>query len=184
MAGLRQGELLGLRWRAMDLSNSRLRVEENLVRAKRTTPKSRERRSVPLAPAVARALLALQDVSPWRRATDPVFATPSTGQPMGRTKLMERYGKALEAAGLDPAFKFHHLRHTFGTQAAKAGQPVTTIQAWMGHSDLRTTQIYMHYAPAHDEAAALGRAFAVADPRHQSGTNLSAADPAEVPAAA
>ena len=43
---------------------------------------------------------------------------------------------------------------------ARAGEPVTTIQAWLGHGDLKTTQRYMHYAPAADEAERVERAFA------------------------
>jgi hypothetical protein len=45
---------------------------------------------------------------------------------------------------------------------ARAGEPVTTIQAWLGHSDLKTTQRYMHYAPAADAAERVERAFVVA----------------------
>jgi integrase len=46
---------------------------------------------------------------------------------------------------------------------ARAGEPVITIQAWLGHSDLKTTQRYLHYAPAVYEAERVERAFAVAD---------------------
>ncbi len=184
MAGLRQGECLGLLWRAVDISAARLRVEENVVRTKRTTPKSRQRRSVPLSPRVAAELLALQDASRWTGSTDPVFADPATGQPLARTPLMRRYRAALKRAKIDEAFRFHDLRHTFGTTMARSGVPVTTIQAWMGHSDLRTTQRYMHYAPAHDEASVVGAAFTVADPRHQSATNVSESHLSEVPSAA
>ena len=46
---------------------------------------------------------------------------------------------------------------------ARAGEPVTTIQAWLGHGDLKTTQRYMHYAPAADEAERVERAFAIDD---------------------
>jgi hypothetical protein len=44
---------------------------------------------------------------------------------------------------------------------ARAGEPVTTSQAWLGHGDLKTTQRYMHYAPAADEAERVERAFAI-----------------------
>ena len=66
-------------------------------------------------------------------------------------------------------------RELAGTALASAGEPVTTIQAYMGHSDLKTTERYMHYAPAVDEAARIGRAFALADPRS---TNPSTEVPA------
>jgi len=184
MAGLRQGECLGLLWRAVDVAASRLRVEENVVRTRRTTPKSRQRRSVPLSVQVASELLELRDASRWTKSTDPVFADPITGEPLARTPLMKRYRVALIAAKLDPAFRFHDLRHTFGTTMARSGVPVTTIQAWMGHSDLRTTQRYMHYAPAHDEAQVIAAAFTLADPRHQYATNASRSHLSEMTSAA
>ena len=46
---------------------------------------------------------------------------------------------------------------------ARAGEPVTTIQAWLGHGDLKATQRCMHYAPAADEAERVERAFAIDD---------------------
>jgi integrase len=100
--------------------------------------------------------------SNWIRQHDPVFADPVTGRPVARTPMMRRYPAALTAAGLDPAFRFHDLRHTFGTSMARAGEPVTTIQARLGHNDLKTTQRYMHHAPAADEAERVERAFAIA----------------------
>jgi integrase len=34
------------------------------------------------------------------------------------------------------------------------------VQEWMGHADVQTTMRYLHYAPRHDDAAIIGRAFA------------------------
>jgi integrase len=161
--GLRQGELRGLLWQHVDFDASRVRAFENVVRGKRTSPKSRRGRSVPTARTVAHALLTVRAGSSWTRPHDPVFADPVTGRPIARTPLMRRYRAALTAAGLDPEFRFHDLRHTFGTSMARAGEPVTTIQAWLGHGDLKTTQRYMHYAPAADEAERVERAFAIDD---------------------
>jgi integrase len=86
---------------------------------------------------------------------------------------MDRYREALAAASLPRHFSFHDLRHTFGTTMARAGAPVGTIQEWMGHADLATTQIYMHYAPRSTDAALIDAAF-VAQPGTNPGTNLRA----------
>ena len=56
--------------------------------------------------------------------------------------------KALKAAKLDESHRFHDLRHTFGTRMAAAGVPMRTLQEWMGHRDLATTQLYADYAPS------------------------------------
>jgi integrase len=56
--------------------------------------------------------------------------------------------------------RFHDLRHTFGTRMAAAGVPMRTLQEWMGHSDIKTTLIYAHYAPNPNEAAMINAAFA------------------------
>ncbi|HEX4345259.1 MAG TPA: tyrosine-type recombinase/integrase [Solirubrobacteraceae bacterium] len=171
MTGLRQGELRGLRWEAVDWTAQRVLVQRNIVRGKETSPKSRKARSVPLAPQVAGELEALRRETAWNRTTDPVFADPQTGAPVARTPMMQRYRKALAGAGLDVAFRMHDLRHTMGTSLAMAGIDVVTIQAYLGHSDLATTRRYMHYAPAADEAARIGAAFAIGDPRVPNGTS-------------
>jgi integrase len=171
MTGLRQGELRGLRWDAIDWTAQRVLVVRNIVRGKDTSPKSRKSRSVPLAPQVAVELQALHLATSWKGADDPVFADPQTGEPVARTPMMQRYRRALAAAGLDVAFRMHDLRHTMGTSLAMAGVDVVTIQAYLGHSDLATTRRYMHYAPAAHEAARIGAAFAIGDPRAVIGTS-------------
>ena len=78
---------------------------------------------------------------------------------MARAGIMDRYREALAAAGLSVDFSFHDLRHTFGTTMARRGVPASTIQGWMGHADLATTQVYMHYAPQDSDAALIDAAF-------------------------
>ena len=58
---------------------------------------------------------------------------------------------------------------------AAAGVPIRTVQAWMGHADIATTQRYAHYAPSPYEVEWVSRAFGAGPtgPRYQSGTNLS-----------
>ncbi|WP_367401344.1 tyrosine-type recombinase/integrase [Paraconexibacter antarcticus] len=43
---------------------------------------------------------------------------------------------------------------------AAAGVPIRTIQEWMGHADMKTTQVYSHYSPTQHETETVDRAFA------------------------
>ena len=71
------------------------------------------------------------------------------------------------------AVRFHDLRHTFATRLAAAGQPLRTIQEFLGHADAKTTQIYAHYAPSEQEVAMVNAAFAAdASTGSNSGSNL------------
>jgi integrase len=56
--------------------------------------------------------------------------------------------------------RFHDLRHTFGTAMAAAGVPMRTLQEWMGHRDIATTERYADYSPHKREAEMVAAAFA------------------------
>lgn len=161
MTGLRKGELIALRWRDVDWQAGRIRVRQNYVRGKFGTPKSkRSTRSVPMAGEVAGELQRLFGDSGWQGDGDLVFAHPATGQPLPKANVTRRFRAALRAAGLDDSHVFHDLRHTFGTRLAAAGVPMRTLQEWLGHRDLATTQRYADYAPSAHEAEMVAAAFA------------------------
>jgi integrase len=160
MTGLRQGELLGLRWRDVDLDARKIRVVSPFVRGEFGDPKSAgSGRSVPMAERVAIALGELRERSYYAHDRDLVFCHPETGKPLDRSKLVRRFKQAIDRAGVH-RITFHELRHTFGTRMAAAGTPMRTLQHWMGHADSKTTQIYAHYQPSDQEADAVDRAFA------------------------
>jgi integrase len=163
MTGLRQGELIGLRWTDIDWTASRIRVAESFTRGHFDSPKSHRGRSVPMAERLARELELHFQRSFWTGDNDLVFAHPLTGNVIDASKLRKRFNRALEQAGLHH-ITFHELRHTFGTQMAAAGAPLRAIQEWMGHADASTTEIYAHYAPDPTGGAALvEKAFGAPD---------------------
>jgi integrase len=159
MTGLRQGELLGLRWRDVDFEARRLRVVSPFVRGEFGDPKSEgSGRSVPLAQRVGDTLTELRVRSHYRHDSELVFCHPESGNPLDRSKLVRRFKHRLREAEVR-AIVFHELRHTFGTRMAASGVPLRTIQHWMGHADAKTTQVYAHYQPSDAEAETVDAAF-------------------------
>jgi integrase len=161
MAGLRHGELCALRWRDVDYAALRIRVRRNWVLGEYDTPKSRRAtRSVPMTDRLAGELERL-----YRATGEPgpdalVFGDPLTGAPLDKASNLRRMRRALKSAAVDSAHNLHSLRHTFGTAMAAAGVPMRTLQEWMGHRDIGTTQRYADYAPSPHEHALVESAFA------------------------
>jgi integrase len=161
--GLRQGELLALRWRHVDFGDHIVHVQRNFVRGDEDTPKSHRVRSVPLSDQAFVALDGLSRREHFTDADDLVFCSEVGGHLLD-DDVRAAFYDALAAAGLsamrakaDPIV-FHDLRHTFGTLAIRIA-PVTDVQHWMGHADIQTTMRYVHYVPQHDNAAKLTAAF-------------------------
>ncbi|HEX8105693.1 MAG TPA: tyrosine-type recombinase/integrase, partial [Solirubrobacteraceae bacterium] len=162
-AGLRLGELAALRWRDVDFQAERIRVQRAWVMGEETTTKSRKARSVPMSEQVAQALARLGQRDAFTSPNDLVFVGNEGGHIDG-SALTRRYKRARDFVRADdpgvPKLRWHDLRHTFGSLCAAAGVDVVSIQSWMGHSSLRTTQRYMHHAPSSHDASRLSRAFA------------------------
>lgn len=161
MTGLRQSELLGLRWRDIDWTAQRIRVRNTFVRGEHSGDGKSDlstRRSVPLADRLARELARWFTRTPFNADQDLVFAHPQTGNPMDRSKVTKRFQGACRDAGVH-VITFHDLRHTFGTRLAANGEPLRTIQEFLGHADAKTTQIYTHYAPSAHEVERVNAAF-------------------------
>jgi integrase len=157
--GLRLGELLALRWGDLDFSRRLLHVRASYRLGAIGPPKSGLVRSVPLIDQTIEALERLSRREHYTSAQDLVFASDAGGFIDG-SALRKRFYVALEDAGVgdlrakrDP-ITFHDLRHTFGTLAVQAF-PLSDVRAYMGHSDIQTTMIYVHHVPRHDAAAKL-----------------------------
>ncbi len=166
--GMRQGELLGLTWAAVDVAGARLEVRASLVRRRAAEwsledPKSqRSRRRVSLSAAAVAALRShrvrqaearLRVGRDWED-NDLVF-TDAWGRPLdGRHVTGRAFRRLLERAGL-PRTRFHDLRHTAATLLLASGTHPKLVQELLGHSTIALTlDVYSHVTPSmHDEAA-------------------------------
>jgi integrase len=166
-SGLRIGELLELRWRDVSFDGKRIHVQRSLSGGQVTTPKSRKTRSVPMASQVAEALAKLSERDRLTGKDDLIF--PATKTIDGKSTHMDpngvraRYVEARDTARMKdkdmPALSFHGLRHSFASRLAAKGVDIISIQEFCGHSDLKTTRRYMHFAERHDDAQKLSQAF-------------------------
>lgn len=154
--GLRLGELLALRWRDVDFTNSSVHVRQNFTNGRVDTPKSGQERTVPIADEVAQALAALGQRDEFRSDDDLVFCGVKGGHLAGH-RLRDRYKAARKKAGLR-ALRFHDLRHTFGSHAIRTADS-REVMEWMGHQDLATTQRYLQFKPRQDAARRISKAF-------------------------
>ena len=157
-AGLRLGELLALRWRDVDFAGSRLTVERALSAGVETSTKSRRVRQVPLPDQAAAALDRLSRRENFTGPGELVFCGP-LGRTLDASALRRRYRKAQATAELAP-LRWHDLRHTYGSLLAAAGVDLVKIKSAMGHSNIATTERYLHARPASEQAAEFTAAFA------------------------
>jgi integrase len=154
--GLREGEVLGLRWQDIDFEARTLRVAVTVqaIGGKLVigTPKTvKSNRTLPLPPALIASLRAhhlrqLQERLLGRTSwQDHDLVFPSIkGTPISPRNLVRDFKKLLMRAGL-PDIRFHDLRHTSASLLADQGVPVRVAMEILGHSDIRTTQnIYTH----------------------------------------
>ena len=145
-AGLRLGEVRGLRWQDIDLDAGLLHVRRSLQPdGTRTPPKTEAgKRAVPLLPALRRLLVAWRLRSPHTRPPDPVICT-AEGRPVQERNLRRALDAAKVAAGLDKTEKrlsSHSLRYAFASAMAKI----------VGHADAGFT-LRLYAKDGRDDAA-------------------------------
>lgn len=132
--GMRQGEILNLTWKDIDLEKGRITLHET---------KNGERRTVPLT---GRALELVESHSKVRRLkTSLVF--PSRG---GKTPLSIRkpWLGALKEAEIED-FRFHDLRHSAASYLAMNGATLAEISEILGHKTLQMVKRYAHLSESH-----------------------------------
>lgn len=142
-AGLRKGELFGLKWTYVDLERGQLTV----ARSYGGKPKSGKARHVPISPRLTTILRGWRDRCPKTDAGLVFPALENAGE-MGASWDMLGLEGAMKAAEVRvPPKPFHALRHSFASHFMMAGGNILTLQKLLGHADVTTTMIYAHLAP-------------------------------------
>lgn len=134
-AGLRMGEMLNLDWADMDFDKHQLRITPK----DDWHPKDYEAREIDLHPTLEAHLKAWRAVCqthtrvlPWERRTN---------------QMSNMFKNFLKRSGINKG-SLHTLRHSFASHLAMADVNLAKIAKLMGHSDIRTTQIYAHLQPS------------------------------------
>lgn len=167
-SGLRQGELLGLKWEDVDLEAGTLQVRRALATTKDgpvlTAPKTKgSRRTVKLTQSAVNALrghlkrqLAEIDRAGSLWQENGLMFASENGEPLDRRYLTSRRFKALlKRAGL-PELRFHDLRHTCATLLLSKNVNPKIVSEMLGHATIAITlDTYSHVLPnMRDQAAA------------------------------
>ena len=180
-AGLRDGELLGLRWQDVVIDGDSPHVKVRRSYDGPTKTKG-SRREVPLLPAAREAIRA------WRREGGVVKASglvwPSdhggcydSGYDAGWSDHRQRYGEEIRIregwrtkAGIRSHIRLHDLRHTCASHLIMGTwtpQPLNVVQVrqWLGHASISTTMRYAHLAPGNLHDAIRGAQWQDGDRR-------------------
>ncbi len=158
--GLRQGELLGLKWGDIDFEAGTLSVSRTLHRTKNgplfTSPKTaKSRRKIRLTPTALEALMRhrkkqleeSEKLGGLRQDHGLVFSS-LTGTPLNRHNLITRSFKPLLERARLPHIRFHDLRHTCATILFSQNTHPKVVQELLGHSTIAITlDTYSHVLP-------------------------------------
>lgn len=181
-AGLRRGELLGLRRSDVHLlADSRglgcevARAHVHVVRRDANPngamAKSRRQRAVPLDFLTVRAFDGYEFERmrvPRAAGCDLVFVNLLRGQagaPMRLDAVNDLIAAASRRAGISPVLRPHQMRHAFASNVLDAGGALDEAQELLGHASISATQVYAHPDPARLRAAV----DAVPSPRELAG---------------
>lgn len=137
-AGLRAGEIRGLRRMDVNLKANELVVRVTLYGKVEDVPKSGHQRQIPL-PSVLREQLELALLRKGR--PEDRVCLSSKGAPWTESGLRSAFKRAIALANV-PNHRLHNLRHFFVTEAFEANIPANIVQALAGHQHLKVTQGY------------------------------------------
>ncbi len=160
VAGLRRAELAALRWE--DLEGDRLTVDKAVELVRTAQPGQPEIRLAPTKTANRRrlrldrqTLAVIAALRAEREAVSPFLFSLDAGPP-SPARIGWWWSRARRAAGIDPKWRLHDLRHWTATTAISSGHDVRTVAGRLGHANpAMTMRVYAHVVEGADEAVAL-----------------------------
>lgn len=167
--GLRQGELLALRWKNIDLKKQTIKVEESVKKVdifdregnktSKTifqTPKTQNSiRTVPIPTSLIHILedFKEKESKKYNNFDDDCFLFTNDDCELLTSKaVFGRWKTILKNCNIKYK-KFHSLRHTYATTLLLNGVDLKTVSTLLGHYDISITQIYTHILPEQKENA-------------------------------
>lgn len=148
--GLRRGELLALHWDNIHIDKRYINVCQVLVRVKggqeiKYTTKNNMDRLIPLSDDCIRIL---ENIRILDSAEGYLFNYGNSEKPISFRTYHDRYKayankqiiKYPELFYITP----HKLRHTFATYLLRSGSDIETVRLLLGHTDIKTTALYIH----------------------------------------
>ena len=164
-SGLRQAELLGLRWRDIDLDLLSISVSQVLYKRRgicqfKEPKTSHSRRRVAMTPKLALYLREYREerellyLELGRQLTlDDLVFTSVEGKPIDPSVLSHAFGRVAKQAGLE-GVRFHDLRHTFASLMLLRGAKPKVISEALGHASVAfTMDVYSHIIEGMQEDA-------------------------------
>jgi integrase len=130
--GMRQGEILNLKWRDIDLNEGIIIIQDS---------KSKEKRVIYMNKTTKETFINLLSIG----GKEYIFESKN-GDRYSESYIQHSFEKVVKQAGIKD-FKFHDLRHTFASRLVMAGVNLKTIQELLGHKDYRMTLRYSHLSP-------------------------------------
>ena len=154
--GLRRGELLGLKWDDIDMTNGTIRVQRQVARIdgeiiEAPLKTKNSYRTVSIGDDAIEVLK--EQRKKVGREIEYVFPSPNGG-PISPDSVLNMLHRVLERAGL-PKIRFHDLRHTFATLALQNGVDIKTVSGMLGHFSAGfTLDTYAHVTTSAQKEAA------------------------------
>lgn len=182
--GLRQGELIALKWKNVNIEEKIIYVRESIRKTKVYKPNGTSEnmfvtkapktkagiRSVPIPNSLVPILIAIRPVGTLEDIGDEYVFKTKTGNPHTARNIIKYHERICKKAKINPVVikdkkgnekivyqgvNFHALRHTYATRMLEAGEAAKTVQVLLGHKDIQTTlNIYTHVLEETKKASA------------------------------